>query len=56
MSPTERAQSNIGDVVDKIAETLAQSVERVRFLLLAPFSCRWNGWVRDWTASLEVRR
>lgn len=29
---------------------------RLRFLLLAPFSCRWNGWVRDWTASLEVRR
>lgn len=28
MSPTERAQSNIGDVADKIAETLAQSAER----------------------------
>lgn len=26
---------------------------RLRKRLLLPFSCRWNGWVRDVTARLE---
>ena len=26
---------------------------RLRLRLLMPFSCRWNAWVRDWTARLE---
>jgi hypothetical protein len=28
---------------------------RLRRLLLMPFACRWNDWVRDWTADLELR-
>jgi len=26
---------------------------RLRLFLLMPFPCRWNAWVRDFTASLE---
>lgn len=26
---------------------------RLRLLLIVPRTCRWNGWVRDWTARLE---
>lgn len=26
---------------------------RLRLLLILPVSCRWNAWVRDWTARLE---
>jgi hypothetical protein len=26
---------------------------RLRFILLMPFDCKWNGWVRDFTAWLE---
>lgn len=26
---------------------------RLRLALLMPFDCRWNAWVRDYTAKLE---
>ena len=26
---------------------------RLRLFLLLPFSCKWNAWVRDFTALLE---
>jgi hypothetical protein len=26
---------------------------KLRFALLLPFPCRWNGWVRDLTAAIE---
>lgn len=29
---------------------------RLRWLLLMPFKCRWNAWVRDFTARLEGHR
>jgi hypothetical protein len=28
---------------------------RLRWLLLMPFNCKWNAWVRDGTAWLERR-
>jgi len=27
----------------------------IRRFFLMPFSCKWNGWVRDFTAGLEKR-
>lgn len=30
-------------------------IGKVRRFFLMPFSCKWNAWVRDWTASIEGR-
>lgn len=31
------------------------TIGRARRLLMMPFDCRWNGWVRDFTAMVEMR-
>jgi len=28
---------------------------KLRLFLLMPFNCKWNAWVRDFTADLEVK-